>query len=132
MLSLKSDGQGGTDITDAAISASVTIAGGSYEDIIAAPHDTILGGNDDTFDLNWLTASTGGALIKELGTKIADTVIGFTAGVDHLTYAGETALSEASVIASAQVQNASTISTYPDHSTITLIGVSHATTGIFA
>jgi hypothetical protein len=131
VFALKNDGQGGTDITDPTISRGVTIAGGANEDIIAAPHDTILGGNNDVFDLSRLTAATGGAVIEDLGTRITDTVVGFSDGVDRLSFAGETGSSEASVLASVQVRNGNTVLTYPDHSTITLIGISHPTIGIF-
>jgi hypothetical protein len=42
---LTAAGHGGTDATDPWIAAGATVCGGNNGDIIAAPHDTIAGGN---------------------------------------------------------------------------------------
>jgi len=73
----------------------------------------------------------GGAPIQDTEAKITDAVTGFKAGVDHLSFAGETAASEAEIIATAKLIGGNTVLTYPDHSTITLVGVTHVNPGIF-
>jgi hypothetical protein len=64
--------------------------------------------------------------------SLPDTVMGFSEGVDQLSFAGETALSEAAVAAAAQYVNGNTVLTFPDHSSIVLAGVTHVDIGIFA
>jgi hypothetical protein len=120
------------DNNDTVYGASyLAVAGGAGTDIIAAPGDTVTAGNLDTINLGNLTSTSGGALVVDPGTAIADTVVGFAEGIDHLRFAGETPYSEASVIAAAKTHGANTVITLPDLSTITLAGVAHVDTGIF-
>jgi hypothetical protein len=77
-------------------------------------------------------AGAGGTLLDADQALRPDTVMGFTEGSDYLTYAGATAASEAQVIASAQTSNGNTTLTFPDHTSIVLVGVTHVDTGIFA
>ena len=60
-----------------------------------------------------------------------DTVVGFTEGHNYLRFAGQNAVTEATVAASAQLVNGNTLLTFPDHTSIVLVGVSHVDTGIF-
>jgi hypothetical protein len=110
-----------------------TVTGGAHTTVIAGPDDVIEGGKADTINLSQLASGTGGALVESTaGSPITDTVIGFSEGVDHLSYPGATAGNEAAVIAAAKVKNGNTVLTFPDHSTVTLVGVMHVDTGIFA
>lgn len=61
-----------------------------------------------------------------------DTVVGFTEGADHLRFTGETSLTEAAVIASAKLVNGNTVLTFPDQTSVVLVGVTHVDTSIFA
>jgi hypothetical protein len=61
-----------------------------------------------------------------------DTVMGFNEGTDHLSFAGENPITEAAVVASAQLVNGNTVLTFLDHTSIVLVGVTHVDTGIFA
>ena len=60
-----------------------------------------------------------------------DTVVGFTEGSNHLRFADENEVTEAAVIASAQLVNGNTVLTFPDHTSLVLVGVSNVDTGIF-
>ena len=75
-------------------------------------------------------APGGGTLIDEDGAS--DTVTGFSQGRDHLAFAGATPQTEAAIIASAKTTNGNTTLVFPDHTALTLVGVTHVTTGIFA
>ncbi len=79
-----------------------------------------------------ITFSPGsmGALYDASG--LADTVVGFDEGANHLSFTGETATNEAAVVASAVTTNGNTLLTFPDHTSLLLIGVSHVDTSIFA
>jgi hypothetical protein len=48
-----------------------------------------------------------------------------------MSFAGETPASEKQVVATAHAAGDDTVLTYTDHSTVTLIGVTHVDTGIF-
>ncbi len=74
---------------------------------------------------------TGGALLSDTGTPVSDTVVGFTAGVDHLSFAGENPRAIAQVVASAQTTGGNTVLSLADHSIITLVGITHVYAGFF-
>ena len=59
----------------------------------------------------------------------ADTVVGFSEGPDHLSFAGESTATENAAIASAQFNGGNTVLTFPTTS-IVLVGVTHVDTGI--
>lgn len=61
-----------------------------------------------------------------------DTVVGFNEGVEHLSFAGETLTTEAAVVATAQLVGGNTVLTFPDHTSVVLLGLAHVDTGIFA
>jgi hypothetical protein len=71
-------------------------------------------------------------LSDESGAGSADTVMGFGAGSNHLTYAGATPADNAQIIASARTVNGNTVLSFPDTSQLTLVGVSHVDASIFA
>jgi Ca2+-binding RTX toxin-like protein len=100
---------------------------GSYGQVnLFGGNDTVVAGGNSTIDLVGPKAT-----IVDGTQPYHDTVVGFTEGQDHLNFAGENAQSEAQIIGSSQVVNGNTILTLPDHSTITLVGVTHIDTGIF-
>ena len=70
-------------------------------------------------------ASGGGTLIDEDGAS--DTVTGFSQGLDHLSFAGDTPQTQAAIIASAKTTNGNTTLIFPDHTALTLAGVTHVT-----
>jgi hypothetical protein len=57
-----------------------------------------------------------------LGT---DTVVGFGEGSTFLSFPSENATNEAAVVASAQLVNGNTLLTFPDHTAVVLVGVTH-------
>jgi hypothetical protein len=77
-------------------------------------------------------AGSTGTLIDGDQAPLPDTVMGFTAGSDHLGFAGASAAAEAQVIAAAQTIGGNTMLTFPDHTSLVLVGVTHLDTGIFA
>jgi hypothetical protein len=80
-----------------------------------------------------ITFSPGSAGILYDGDQAAlpDTVVGFNEGSTHLRFAGDSPESEAQVIASAQTVDGNTLLTFPDHTSIVLVGITHVDTGIF-
>jgi hypothetical protein len=62
----------------------------------------------------------------------ADTVVGFSEGSTFLSFPGENATNEASVVASAQLVSGNTVLTLPDQTSVVLAGVTHVDMGIFA
>jgi hypothetical protein len=81
--------------------------------------------------ISFASGSTG-TLFDADQASLPDTVVGFSEGADFLSFAGETAQSEAAVVASAQLVNGNTVLTFPDHTSVVLTGVTHIDTGIFA
>jgi len=77
-------------------------------------------------------AGSAGTLIDEDQALLPDTVIGFDEGSDYLSFSGQSATTEASVIASAQTTNGNTLLTFPDQTSLVLVGVTHVDTGIFS
>ncbi|GEM_PF-6274753 len=73
-----------------------------------------------------------GILVDEDRAAYSDTVIGFTDGADFLRFGGENAASEASVVASATTSAGNTVLSFPDGTSLLLVGVSQVDTGIFA
>jgi hypothetical protein len=73
-----------------------------------------------------------GTLYDHDQAALADTVVGFTEGANHLSFSGQDQATEAAVVASAVVQNGNTILNFPDHTSIVLAGVTHIDAGIFA
>jgi hypothetical protein len=61
-----------------------------------------------------------------------DTVVGFNEGSSHLKFAGMNPTNEASVIASSQIVGGNTLLTFPDGTSLVLVGVTHVDTGIFS
>ncbi|HVH81462.1 MAG TPA: hypothetical protein VM782_18825 [Stellaceae bacterium] len=100
---------------------SPTIAGGT---LALAQGSTVQG------SISFAPGTTGGLLFDDSGRP--DTVVGFSEGSDFLSFAGETAASAASVIASATSTSSGTLLTYPDGSSVFLLGVNHVDIGIFA
>jgi hypothetical protein len=76
-------------------------------------------------------AGMTGTLFDADQAALPDTVIGFTETADYLRFSGETNASIASVVASQQVVNGNTVLTFPDHTSITLVGIAHADAGFF-
>jgi hypothetical protein len=98
-------------------------------------------GQVNVYGANDMITAIGDSTINLLGANTTivggtatynDTVVGFSEGSDHLSFVGESAGSEAQIIAGAQVVNGNTILSFPDHSSIVLVGVTHADAGIFA
>ena len=77
-------------------------------------------------------AGSTGTLFDADQASLFDTVVGFNEGSNHLQFAGESPTSEAAVIASAQLVNGNTVLTFPDHTSIVLVGVTQVDAGIFA
>lgn len=100
---------------------------GDFSFHVPGDYDTVAGGMNNTIDL----APAHFALVEDTGTPIHDTLVGFVDGTDYLSFAGATAASEQAVIDNAKVQSGTTVLTYPDKSTIALVGVSHLNIGIF-
>jgi hypothetical protein len=139
---LSDDGHGGTTLVDPPAPTvtvgsydtvhpapdTLVVAAGPGSKVIAAPGDTVTGGNGVVVDFSELNRSTGGAVLQHRGTPINDTVVGFTGGVDRL----DLGASGSQVVATAVVtRNGNTIVTLADHSSITFIGVTHANIGFF-
>jgi hypothetical protein len=119
--------------------ANPATGGGSGTQIVGAGEsltNPIIGGG--TLDLQ-SGATVNGMISFAPGTsgtlfdadQATDTVIGFTEGFDYLSFSGESAATVASVVASAQSVNGNTVLTFPDHTSITLLGVSQIDSGIF-
>ena len=120
--------------------ANPATGGGSGTQIVGAGEsltNPIIGGG--TLDLQ-SGAAVNGMISFAAGTsgtlfdadQATDTVVGFTEGVDYLSFSGENAATVASVVATAQSVNGNTVLSLPDHTTITLLGVSQIDSGIFA
>src|SRR6202041_2169620 len=77
-------------------------------------------------------AGSTGTLLDADQAPLPDTVMGFGEGADYLSFSGQTPATETSVVASAQRINGNTVLTFPDHTSITLVGITHVDTGIFA
>jgi len=76
-------------------------------------------------------AGSAGTLFDADQASLPDTVVGFAEGADYLSFAGEDASNEADAIASARLINGNTLLTFPDHTSLVLVGVTHIDTGIF-
>jgi hypothetical protein len=110
---------GGSGYTVYATGAAIDTTANTSFSVIGGGNNLTLAAGDD------LTLSGGNGL----GT---DTVVGFSEGSTYLSFPGENATNEASVIASAKLVNGSTVLTFPDQTSVVLVGVTHADTGIFA
>jgi hypothetical protein len=95
--------------------------------VVATPaHMTLdLAHGDNTWDL------ASGDHLRLVGGDGADTVVGFGEG-DYLNFAHQTPANEAAVIAAAREIGGNTLLTFPDHSSVLLVGVTHVGAGIFA
>src|ERR1700723_2265251 len=102
--------------------ASPTIAGGTLD---------LASGAGVSGPITFVAGSTG-TLLDADGSTLGDTVMGFNEGSTYLSFAGETAATEAQVVAAAQSVNGNTVLTFPDHTSVVLVGVTHVDTGIFA
>jgi hypothetical protein len=117
--------------------------------VIAATGTVIVSGatiNNPTIDSGTLVlqsgANVGGAITFAAGgtgtlfdmdqAVHADTVVGFAEGSGYLSFSGETPATEAAVIVSAQVANGNTTLIFPDHTSVTLLGVTRVDAGMFA
>jgi hypothetical protein len=116
-----------SSLLDLTLSGQTASAGSSGQINVYGTNDTVIGGGNSTIDL-----LGGGTTILDSGQAFNDTVVGFAGGGDHLSFAGETATSEAQVLAATQVVDGNTILSLPDHSSVTLVGVTHVDTSIFA
>jgi hypothetical protein len=98
---------------------SPTIDGGTLSlstgAIVSGPITFAAGGTGTLFDADGLN----------------DTVVGFSEGRTFLSFNGETPASEAQVIASATSASGNTILSFPDHTSVVLLGVTHPDIGIF-
>ena len=113
--------KGNTEVVQSGGTAvSPTIAGGT---LALAPGATVQG------SISFAAGSSGGLLFDDSGRP--DTVVGFSEGSDFLSFAGENASSAASVVASAVSTFAGTLLSYPDGSSVFLLGVSQVDIGIF-
>ena len=72
-----------------------------------------------------------GTLFDSDQAALPDTVVGFNEGSTYLSFSGQSADTEAQVVASAQLVNGSTVLVFPDQTSIVLNGVTHVGTGIF-
>jgi trimeric autotransporter adhesin len=105
---------------------SVTGSGDTLATWANTSFSLVGGGND-------LTLASGDHLTVSGGNGLgADTVVGFSEGSTFLSFPGENASNEASVVASAQLVNGNTVLTLPDQTSLVLVGVTHVDTGIFA
>ena len=111
---------GQLQVSSGGVIASTTISGGS----VSVASGGIINGA--------ITFAGGGLLFDASAGAQADTVVGFSEGPDHLSFAGESTATENAVIASAQFNGGNTVLTFPDHTSIVLVGVTHVDTGIFA
>ena len=74
---------------------------------------------------------TTGTLLDADQANLPDTVMGFTEGADYLSFSGETSALIASVVGSQQLVNGNTVLTFPDSTSLVLVGITHADTGFF-
>ena len=116
-----------TSVLDLSQSGQLASAAGYDQVNVYGANDMITAIGDST--INLLGANT--TIVGGTATY-NDTVVGFSEGSDHLSFVGETAASEAQIIAGAQVVNGNTVLSFPDHSSIVLVGVNHVDAGIFA
>jgi hypothetical protein len=111
------------------------LGGAGYQ--VAGTGDTIATMANTSFSLvgggDNLMLASGDHLTLSGGNGLgADTVVGFGEGSTFLSFPGENATNEASVVASAQLVNGNTVLTLPDQTSVILVGVTHVDTGIFA
>ena len=78
------------------------------------------------------TAGTTGTLLDADQANLPDTVMGFTETADYLSFSGDSSAGIASVVASQQLVNGNTVLTFPDHTSITLVGITHADANFFS
>ena len=107
------------------------IAGGSTvsSPLIAGGALDLLNGAIVDGPISFASGSTGTLFDAD---RASDLVMGFAEGADYLSFAGQTAATEAAVVASAQLGDGNTVLTFPDHTALTLAGVSHVDAAIFA
>jgi hypothetical protein len=129
------------------------ITGGPNSKITSLDHDTIYGGADDTIFggtndhlfmglHDTIVAAAGDSIIgygdtitaqghdTVTGTPLNETVSGFT-GADKISFAGESSAAIQKVLANETHSGGNTTLHLPDGSSITLVGISHPTSGIF-
>jgi Ca2+-binding RTX toxin-like protein len=113
------------------------VAGSGPSTITAAQKDVVTAGSGNTtIDLGGgpvtLNLGSGVATVVDVGIKSTATVTGFDqVGGDRLSFAGETAASIQHVVATAQSTPHHTTVTFPDGTTMTLIGISHINSAFF-
>jgi hypothetical protein len=99
---------------------------GAQSDTINAGPGTstiVLGSGADTVNL---TAGHGAATLIDVGITGTDTVTGFAQGQDFLHFSGQTTTSRDAVIAAQTHPTANTtVLTFPDNTTMTLIGITN-------
>jgi hypothetical protein len=116
-----------------AVANMVVISSGETVTNPTITNGTLLLSNGATVDgtITFAPGSTG-TLFDADASPLVDTVVGFNEGSTHLSFFGENPATEAQVIASAQAVNGNTVLTYPDHTSLVLVGVTHVDAGIFA
>ena len=132
-------GAGGVQLVYAAASNTLVASGGTgYVYSGGVVSGTTISGGTVNLESGGMVngaitfAPSGGGILFDADQAVqADTVMGFSEGTDFLSFAGQTMASENAVVASAQLVNGNTVLTYPDHTSIVLVGVTHVDTGIF-
>jgi len=123
-------GGGGAMSVDGRAGREQIVAGSGPSTIVAAQKDRVTGGSGNTtIDLGsgsvTLNLGSGVANLVDTGIKSTASITGFDqlAG-DRLSFAGETAAAIDQVVATARLTANHTTITFPDGTTMTLIGVS--------
>ena len=130
-------GSSGAISVDGSAGREQITAGTGPATIIAGQRDTVTGGQGNTtIDLaggpTTVNLRAGVETVVDTGIKSSVTVTGFNqvAG-DRISFAGETPAAIQHVVATARSSGLQTVIAFPDGTTMTLIGVSHITTGFF-
>ena len=105
---------GGSTVANPAIGAG---------DSLALPIGAIVSG-----PITFLPGGTGLLYDADQGS---DTVMNFQTGVDHLSYFGETTAINNAIVAAQQSTGGNTVLTFPDSTSVTLVGLTHVNAGVF-
>lgn len=117
--------ENGGDITTVGSGSSIT------NPVIDNATLALLGGATVNGSITFASGSSG-TLYDADQAPLPDTVVGFSEGLDTLSYAGENLTTDNSIVASATVVNGNTVLSFPDTTSLVLVGVTHVDTGIFA
>lgn len=124
-------GGSGTLSVDGSAGRERITAGSGQSTIVAAQHDTVIGtSGDPTIELgggpSTINLGSGADYIVDKGIKSSATVTGFDQiGGDRISFAGETTALINHVVATAKSTATHTIVSFPDGTTLTLLGVRH-------